>query len=107
MCKHQAVCDNFTYLGFNESIIRKLVEKDKLSQTLFKIGKNKIKLCSKIKHRMELLKLSSRIMDLYIVTMVKKLKIIIDIKTKSINEYWGICSKGCRFKGFGFCFCRI
>ena len=113
MFKQKAISDNFTLIGINSLNIQKYVENDKVCNKLFIFGKKNIKVCSKIKHRIELLKLSSNILDYYLVTLIKKLQIIIDIKTNSIINYWKdkcnakplatLCN--CRNKGFGFCFC--
>ena len=116
--KKKAISDHFTFLGFNTSTIRDSIETDKESKTLFIEGKKKIPRCSKIKHRIELLKLSESIFAIFVVKLINRLSVIIEIKTKAVKDYWNFINKeldkllwktsscNCRNIGFGFCFCK-
>ena len=133
MFKKKAISDHFTFLGFNTKTIRDSIETDKESKTLFIEGKKKIPRCSKIKHRIELLKLSESIFAIFVVKLINRISVIIEIKTKAVKDYWKnsydyinkeldkllwkptstsckakavvtLCN--CRNVGFGFCFCR-
>ncbi len=121
MIKQKAISDYFTYLGFKDKTIKDLIETDKESKTLFIEGKKKIPKCSKIRHRIELLKLSESIYGIFVLKLINRLSVIIEIKTKAIKDYWKnsydyinkeldkllwkpTCD--CRNIGFGFCFCN-
>jgi hypothetical protein len=107
MIKQKAVSDYFTNLGFNDKLIKDTIEKDKESRKLFIKGKNKIPRCSNQKHRIELLKLSQSIYELFVLKLINRLYIIIEIKTKAVIDYWFKKDKlrcDCRNKAFGFCF---
>ena len=108
--KQKAISDHFTFLGFNTKTIRSSIEIDKESKTLFIEGKKKIPRCSKIRHRIELLKLSESIFAIFVLKLVNRLSVIIEIKTKAVIDYWNFLWKttscNCRNVGFGFCFCR-
>lgn len=118
MIKKKAISDHFTFLGFNTKTIRDSIETDKESKTLFIEGKKKIRRCSKIKHRIELLKLSESIFAIFVLKLINRLSVIIEIKTKAVKDYWKelwkptckakalVTSCNCRNVGFGFCFCR-
>jgi hypothetical protein len=127
MIKQKAVSDYFTCLGFNSKIIKKSIETDKESKILFIEGKKKIPKCSKIRHRIELLKLSESVYAIFVVKLINRLSIIIEIKTKAVKDFWLNCFDpimdeldkllwteekplvtlcDCRNVGFGFCFCR-
>ena len=86
--KDKAVSNYYTYLGFNTTYLQKLVEKDKLSCNLYRKGLSKIPICSKQKHRIEMLKLSTNIFSNFVIRLFRKTKIIIELKTKMINDYW-------------------
>jgi hypothetical protein len=119
MLKQKAISNHLTYLGITNSTLNKMIQEDKKSNEMYKNNINKIPKCSKVKHRLELIKLSNRIYQHFILRFVNSLKIIIDIKTKCIKDYWKksydkinkeldellwkpICN--CRTTGFGFCF---
>ena len=120
--KKKAISDHFTFLGFNTTTIRDCINIDKESKTLFMEGKKKIPRCSKIKHRIELLKLSESIFALFVLKLINRLSVIIEIKTKAIKDFWKnsydyinkeldkllwkTTSCNCRNVGFGFCFCK-
>jgi len=118
MIKKKAISDHFTFLGFNTTTIRESINTDKESKTLFMEGKKKIPKCSKIRHRIELLKLSESIFAIFVVKLINRLSVIIDIKTKAIKTFWKnsyeeldkllwkTTSCNCRNVGFGFCFCK-
>jgi len=131
MMKKKAISDHFTFLGFNTKTIRDSIETDKESKTLFIEGKKKIPRCSKIRHRIELLKLSESIFAIFVVKLINRLSVIIEIKTKAVKDYWKnsydyinkeldkllwkptsckakalVTSCNCRNVGFGFCFCK-
>lgn len=121
MIKKKAISDHFTFLGFNSKTIKDSIETDKESKTLFIEGKKKIPRCSKIKHRIELLKLSESIFAIFVLKLINRLSVIIEIKTKAVKDYWknsyDYINKeldkllwktkcNCRNVGFGFCFCR-
>ena len=120
MIKKKAISDYYTYLGFRDKTIKDMIEHDKESKVLFVEGKKKIPKCSKIKHRIELLKLSESIYAIFVVKLINRLSVIIDIKTKAVKDYWKNSydyinkeldkllwksSCNCRNIGFGFCFC--
>ena len=122
MIKQKAISDHFNFLGFNSKTIKDYIETDKESQTLFMEGKKKIPKCSKIKHRIELLKLSESVFAIFVVKLINRISVIIEIKTKAVKDYWKnsydyinkeldkllwkSTSCDCRNKGFGFCFCK-
>ena len=130
MIKKKAISDHFTFLGFNSKTIRDYIETNKESKILFIDGKKKIPRCSKIKHRIELLKLSESIFAIFVVKLINRLSVIIEIKTKAIKIFWKnsydyinkeldkllwkptckakalVTSCNCRNIGFGFCFCN-
>lgn len=122
MIKQKAISDYFTYLGFKDKTIKDLIETDKESKILFMEGKKKIPKCSKIRHRIELLKLSESIYGIFVLKLINRLSVIIEIKTKAIKDYWKNSyepimkeldkllwkptSCNCRNIGFGFCFCK-
>ena len=122
MIKQKAISDYFTYLGFKDQTIKNYIETDKESKILFREGKKKIPKCSKIRHRIELLKLSESIYGIFVLKLINRLSVIIEIKTKAVKDYWKnsydyinkeldkllwkttLCN--CRNVGFGFCFCK-
>ncbi len=121
MIKQKAISDYFTYLGFKDRTIKDLIETDKESKILFREGKKKIPKCSKIRHRIELMKLSEEIYCIFVLKLINRLKVVIDIKTKAVKDYWKNSydyinkeldkllwkpSCDCRNIGFGFCFCN-
>ncbi len=121
MIKQKAISDHYTFLGFKDKTIKDYIETDKESRILFRKGKKKIPKCSKIRHRIELMKLSEEIYCIFVLKLINRLKVVIDIKTKAVKDYWKnsydyinkeldkllwkpICN--CRNIGFGFCFCN-
>jgi hypothetical protein len=119
MMKQRAISNHLTYLGITNSTLNKMIQEDKKSNEMYKNNINKIPKCSKTKHRLELIKLSNLIYQHFILRFVNTLKIIIDIKTKSIKDYWKNSyerinkeldellwtpSCNCRSTSFGFCF---
>ena len=121
MIKQKAISDHYTFLGFKDKTIKNYIETDKESKILFIEGKKKIPKCSKIRHRIELLKLSEYIYGIFVLKLINRLKVVIDIKTKAIETYWKNSYEpimkeldkllwkpkcNCRNIGFGFCFCN-
>ena len=119
MMKQRAISNHLTYLGITNSTLNKMIQEDKKSNEMYKNNINKIPKCSKTKHRLELIKLSNLIYQNFVLRFVNTLKIIIDIKTKSIKDYWKNSyetinkeldellwkpSCNCRSTSFGFCF---
>jgi len=122
MIKQKAISDHYTFLGFKDKTIKNYIETDKESKILYMEGKKKIPKCSKIRHRIELLKLSESIYGIFVLKLINRLSVIIEIKTKAIKTYWKNSydyinkeldkllwkptSCDCRNIGFGFCFCN-
>lgn len=125
MLKEKAISDHYTLLGFGDKTIKKMIEHDKKCKLLFKKGKEKIPKCNHRRHRIELIKLSTTIYEVFIVNLINRIKIIIDLKTKAIKDYWKNsfepimkeldkllwvreekCVKNCRNTSFSFCFCK-
>ena len=121
MIKQKAISDHYTFLGFKDKTIKDYIETDKESKILFIEGKKKIPKCSKIRHRIELMKLSESIYCIFVLKLINRLKVVIDIKTKAIQTYWKNSYEpiineldkllwkrtcNCRNIGFGFCFCN-
>lgn len=106
MLKQKAISDYYTLLGFGDKTIKNMIENDKKCNILFKNGKKKIPKCNKNKHRIELIKLSVSIYESFVVNFVNRLKIIVDLKTKAIYDYWFNKTCNCRNIAFGFCFCK-
>jgi len=125
MLKEKAISDHYTLLGFGNKTIKNMIERDKKCRLLWKKGKEKIPKCNQRRHRIELIKLSTTIYEVFVVNLINRIKIIIDLKTKAIKDYWlnsfepimkeldkllwkqeEKCVKNCRNTAFGFCFCK-
>jgi len=107
--KIEIIGNYLTFIGFNDKNCREMLINDKEMCRIFEKNKKKIPLCSKNQHRLHLLNLSCSVYDYFIIKIVKKLKIIVDIKNKIILDYFKQkkkCVKNCRNLGFGFCFCK-
>ena len=105
--KEKVVSNSLTLLGIKNDVLNKLVEKDK---ECIKYYERNIKLIpvssSKQLYRLRLMNLSNECIGMYVIKLVKKLVILVDLKTKIINNYWNNKEFYCGCKRGTMCFSR-
>lgn len=86
--KEKVVSNTLTLLGIKNDVLNKLVEKDEAAIKYYKHHIKLIPKCSKQLYRLRLMTISNDCIGIYVIKLVKKIVISVDLKTKIINDYW-------------------
>ena len=105
--KEKVVSNTLTLLGIKNEVLNKLVQKDK---ECIKYYERNVKLIpvtsSKQLYRLRLMNISNECIGMYVIKLVKKLVILVDLKTKIINNYWNSKEFYCGCRRGTMCFSR-